>query len=138
MFLRALIATSKIAVTLDNCSKKRYNMSQGECAGSVQVIQQGGSPCPTKRSEQSVLSLGAQSREVRFKRRRRSVRAAMGNREAIQPRKIYRMEAEVILHTAGRNNRPIKRGREESVGVNRAWRAHKGNTCIPGRSVNLR
>ena len=24
------IATSKIAVTLDNCSKMRYNMSQGD------------------------------------------------------------------------------------------------------------
>ena len=62
----------------------------------------------------------------------------MGNREAIQPRKIYRTEAEVILYTAGSKNQPIKRGWGESVGVNRAWRAHKGNTCIPGRSANLR
>ena len=29
-------------------------------AGTVQVIQQGESPCPTKRSEQSVLSLEAE------------------------------------------------------------------------------
>ena len=62
----------------------------------------------------------------------------MGNREAIQPRKIYRTEAEVILLTAGRKNQPITRGWGESVGVNRAWRAHKGNTCIPGRSASLR
>ena len=49
----------------------------------------------------------------------------MGNCEAIQPRKIYRTEAEVILYTAGRKNQPKARGWGESVGVNRAWRAHK-------------
>ena len=62
----------------------------------------------------------------------------MGNREAIQPRKKYRAEAEVISYTAGRKNQPIARGWRDSVGVHRAWRAHKGNTCIPGRSANLR
>lgn len=31
------------------------------CASTVQVIQQGESPRPTKRSEQSVLSLGAEA-----------------------------------------------------------------------------
>lgn len=31
------------------------------CASSVQVIQQGASPCPIKRSEQSLLSLGAEA-----------------------------------------------------------------------------
>lgn len=49
----------------------------------------------------------------------------MGNREAIQPRNIYRTEAEVILDTAGSKNQPIKRGWGDSVGVNRAWRAYK-------------
>ena len=49
----------------------------------------------------------------------------MGNREAIQPRKIYRMEADVILYTAGRKNQPIARGWGDSVGVNRAWRVYK-------------
>ena len=36
-------------------------MGNGGCAGSVQVRQQGESPCPTKRSEQSVHSLGAEA-----------------------------------------------------------------------------
>lgn len=61
----------------------------------------------------------------------------MGNREAIKPRKLYRTEADVFFLTAGRKNQPIMRGWGDSVGVDRAWRVHKGNTCIPGRSVNL-
>lgn len=62
----------------------------------------------------------------------------MGNREAIQPRKTYRTKAEVILYTAGSKSQPLARGWGDFVGVNRAWRAHKGSTCIPGRSANLR
>ena len=56
----------------------------------------------------------------------------MGNREAIQPRKTYRAEADVILNTAGSKSRPKARGRGDSVGVNRAWRAHKGILAYPG------
>lgn len=56
----------------------------------------------------------------------------MGNREAIQPRKIYRAEAEVVLNTAGSKNRPQAQGWGDSVGVNRAWRAHKGIPAYPG------
>ena len=37
-----------------------YHISGG-CASTVKVIQQGESPCPTKRSEQSVLNLGAET-----------------------------------------------------------------------------
>ena len=69
---------------------------------------------------------------MRFKRRQWSARAAMGNCEAIQPRKVYRAEADVVLNTAGSKNRPKARGRGDSVGVNRAWRAHKGILAYPG------
>lgn len=64
----------------------------------MRVIQQGESPCLTKCNEQSVLKPWSRNREVRIKRRHRSARAAMGNREAVQPRRIYRMEAEVISY----------------------------------------
>ena len=109
-----------------------------ECASSALDIQAGESPAPVKPQQAAGTQPWSQSREVRFKRRHRSARAAKGNHEAIQPRKKYRTEAEVISYTAGRKNQPKTRGWGDSVGVNRAWRAHKGNTCIPGRSANLR
>ena len=49
----------------------------------------------------------------------------MRKREVIQPRKSYSVEADVFLLTVGSKNRPIERGRGDSAGVNRAWRAHK-------------
>ena len=58
----------------------------------------------------------------------------MGNREAMQPRKLYRAEADTVLLVAGSKNQPQARGWGDSVGVNRAWRAYEGSTCIPGRS----
>ena len=48
----------------------------------------------------------SRSREVRFKRRQRSARAAMGNREAMQPRKLDRAEADTVLWVAGSKNQP--------------------------------
>lgn len=49
----------------------------------------------------------------------------MGNREAMQPRKKDRAEADTALEVAGSKNQPQTRGWGDSVGVNRAWRAHK-------------
>ncbi|MCL2215926.1 MAG: hypothetical protein FWB91_02775 [Defluviitaleaceae bacterium] len=49
----------------------------------------------------------------------------MRKREAIQPRKYKKAEADVFLFTVGSKNQPIKRGWGDSVGVNRAWRAYK-------------
>ena len=46
--------------TVGDHGRLLYNI-HGGCAGSVQVGQQGESPCPTKHSEQSVLSLGAEA-----------------------------------------------------------------------------
>jgi len=68
----------------------------------------------------------------------------MRKREAIQPRKLYRAEADVFLFTAGRKNQPQTRGWGDSVGVNRAWRAYKvvhvylgglTDSAVSGRSV---
>ena len=49
----------------------------------------------------------------------------MGNREAMQSRKKDRAEADTALEVAGSKNQPQTRGWGDSVGVNRAWRAHK-------------
>lgn len=44
---------------------------------------------------------------MRFKRRHGSMRAAMRKREAIQPRKLYRVEADAVLNAAGSNGHSI-------------------------------
>ena len=59
----------------------------------------------------------SRSREARFKRRQRSVRAAMRECEAIEPRKLYRAEADVFLATAGSNAQTICYGCAGSAGV---------------------
>lgn len=41
----------------------------------------------------------------------------MGNREAMQPRKVYRAEADTVLKVAGSKNQPQARGWGDSVGV---------------------
>lgn len=46
---------------LHKCQNGGIIIAKGGCASSVQVIRQGEGPCPTKRSEQSVLSLGAKT-----------------------------------------------------------------------------
>lgn len=75
---------------------------------------------------------------MRFKRRQWSARAAMRKREAIQPRKLERAEVDVFLYTADSNTSPIKRGLAGSAGVNRARRARKGSSSVPGRSGSFR
>lgn len=62
----------------------------------------------------------------------------MRKREAIQPRKLERAEVDTVPWVADSNEQPQARGYSGSVGVHRAWRACKGNTCIPGRSGRLR
>ena len=62
----------------------------------------------------------------------------MRKREAIQPRKLYRMEADVFLVTAGGNELVDKLGQGRFHRGHRAWRVRKGQTCIPGRSDGFR
>ena len=54
---------------------------------------------------------------MRFKRRQKSVRAAMRKREAIQPRKLYRVEADTFPLVAGINGKAIMRALTGSTGV---------------------
>lgn len=77
----------------------------------------GARPNPEKFSEQPVPSPWNRSREVRFKRRTGSMRAAMRKREAIQPRKLERVEADAILYAAGRNVYSLAREYTGSTGV---------------------
>ena len=60
------------------------------------------------------------------------MRAAMRKREAIQPRKIGKVEADVFLYTAGRNGHSRARECVGSTGVNRAWRAYEVMRAYPG------
>ena len=62
----------------------------------------------------------------------------MRKREAIQPRKSYRVEADVFLKTVGSNELAAKRGRSRFHRGHRAWRVRKDQTCIPGRSDGFR
>jgi len=54
---------------------------------------------------------------VRFKRRQKSVRAAMRKCEAIQPRKFDRVEADIFSLVAGINGKAIMRALTGSTGV---------------------
>lgn len=45
------------------------------------------------------------------------MRAAMRKREAVEPRKLYRVEADVVAPTAGSNVQPIAQEWTGSIGV---------------------
>ena len=74
---------------------------------------------------------------MRFKRRQRSTRAAMRKREAIQPRKLCRAEADPFPLGAGSNAQLISETEQVPSG-SKSVRACNGSTCIPGRSGRLR
>lgn len=61
---------------------------------------------------------------MRFKRRHGSMRAAMRKREAIQPRKLYRAEADAVLYAAGSNVYSISKNTQVPPGsIERGERA---------------
>ena len=78
---------------------------------------------PDKAKQAVVTQPWSRSREVKFKRRQWSTRAAMRKREAIQPRKLYRAKADTFLEVAGSNTAVDRR---ESRGFRRGQRAYKG------------
>ena len=74
----------------------------------------------------------SRSREVGFKRRQRSARAAMRKREAIEPRNSYKAEADVVFVTASSNAQTIGKNAQVPPGSESVARAHS-TVCIPGR-----
>ena len=70
-------------------------------------MQFGGSPNPAKSKRAAGTQPWSLGREAGFKRRQWSARAAMRKREAIQPRKEKRAEADTFLMVAGSKNRSI-------------------------------
>ena len=79
-------------------------------------MQFGESPNPAKPQRAAGTQPWSLSREAGFKRRQWSARAAMRKREAIQPRKLYRAEADTFLVVAGSKNRAISESEEISPG----------------------
>lgn len=73
---------------------------------------------------------------MRFKRRQRSVRAAMRKCEAIEPRNNRRAKADVSCVTAGSNAQTICKDAQVSPG-SESMASAQGAACIPGRPDTL-
>ena len=73
-----------------------------------------------------------QSREVRIKRRQGSMRAAMRKREVIEPRNIYRAEADAVQDAAGSNAQTESKDAQVPPG-SESVASMQGTVRIPGR-----
>ena len=90
-FIRYFIATSKIAVTLDNCSKEWYNMSQGDEKNGQNAAQ-----CGAMRGRKQLLNDEDKQHISRHISRRRH-RAAVS--AAVQPR--YESDWDAVVEGKG-------------------------------------
>ena len=79
----------------------------------------------------------SRSREVRFKRRQGSMRAAMRKREVIEPRNLLRAEADVVHVTAGSNAQTECKDAQVPSG-SESVASMPGTERIPGRPGEFR